>query len=134
MINWAIGFDMYTLMCIKLMTNKNLLYKKIKLNLKIKKKRYYLYTQYSIHSMIQFLSIYCILDPRDHRTFLSSVTSQYTNVTLMIIAITTQCNKVPVGVSASLCENQISLLPAFPSRTVTCLPPSPLYGWSPNWQ
>ena len=24
---WAIGIDMYTLMCIKLMTNKNLLYK-----------------------------------------------------------------------------------------------------------
>ena len=27
-MNWAIGNDMYTLMCIKLMTNKNLLYKK----------------------------------------------------------------------------------------------------------
>ena len=27
-INWAIGVDMYTLICIKLMTNKNLLYKK----------------------------------------------------------------------------------------------------------
>ena len=26
-INWEIGIDMYTLMCIKLMTNKNLLYK-----------------------------------------------------------------------------------------------------------
>ena len=26
--NWAIGTDMYTPMCIKLMTNKNLLYKK----------------------------------------------------------------------------------------------------------
>ena len=25
---WAIGFEMYTLMCIKLMTNKNLQYKK----------------------------------------------------------------------------------------------------------
>ena len=25
-MNWAIGIDMYTLMCIKLMTNKNLLY------------------------------------------------------------------------------------------------------------
>ena len=33
-MNWAIGIDMYTLMCIKLMTNKNLLYKKIKLNWK----------------------------------------------------------------------------------------------------
>ena len=29
-MNWAIGVDMYTLMCIKLMTNKKLLYKKIK--------------------------------------------------------------------------------------------------------
>ena len=28
-MNWAIGSDMYTLMCIKWMTNKNLLYKKI---------------------------------------------------------------------------------------------------------
>ena len=28
-LNWAIGIDMYTVMCIKLMTNKNLLYKKI---------------------------------------------------------------------------------------------------------
>ena len=28
-MNWETGIDMYTLMCIKLMTNKNLLYKKI---------------------------------------------------------------------------------------------------------
>ena len=28
-MNWAIGIDMYTLMCIKVMTNKNVLYKKI---------------------------------------------------------------------------------------------------------
>ena len=27
-MNWAIGIDMYTLMCIKYITNKNLLYKK----------------------------------------------------------------------------------------------------------
>ena len=27
-LNWAIGIDMYTLMCIKLMTNKNLQCKK----------------------------------------------------------------------------------------------------------
>ena len=27
-MNWVIGIDMYTLMCIKWMTNKNLLYKK----------------------------------------------------------------------------------------------------------
>ena len=29
-LNWAVGIDMYTLMCTKWMTNKNLLYKKIK--------------------------------------------------------------------------------------------------------
>ena len=29
-LNWVIGIDMYTLMCIKLITNKNLQYKKIK--------------------------------------------------------------------------------------------------------
>ena len=28
-MNWAIATDMYTLMCIKLMTNKKLLYKKV---------------------------------------------------------------------------------------------------------
>ena len=37
-LNWAIGVDMYTLMCIKLMTNKNLLYKKINEIQKLKKK------------------------------------------------------------------------------------------------
>ena len=36
-MNWAIGIDMYTPMCIKWMADKNLLYEKIKLNLKIKK-------------------------------------------------------------------------------------------------
>ena len=36
-MNWGIGIGMYTLMCIKLMTNKNLLYKKIN---KIKFKKY----------------------------------------------------------------------------------------------
>ena len=37
-MNWAIGIAMYTWMCIKLMTNKNLLYKKNKKN-KIQKKK-----------------------------------------------------------------------------------------------
>ena len=38
-LNWAIGIDMYTLMCIKSMTNKDLLYKKInKIKLKNQKK------------------------------------------------------------------------------------------------
>ena len=38
-MNWSIGIDMYTLMCRKLMTNKNLLYKKIKFKNKTKKKK-----------------------------------------------------------------------------------------------
>ena len=37
-MNWEIGIDMYTPMCMKWMTNKNLLYKKINKNLKKKKK------------------------------------------------------------------------------------------------
>ena len=36
-MNWEIGIDMYTLMCIKWMTNKNLLYKIIN-KIKFKKK------------------------------------------------------------------------------------------------
>ena len=28
-MNWEIGIDMYTLICVKWMTNKNVLYKKI---------------------------------------------------------------------------------------------------------
>ena len=45
-MNWEIGIGMYTLICIKLMTNKNLLYKKIKWN-KIQKlkKNPYIYSQ-----------------------------------------------------------------------------------------
>ena len=39
MMNWAIGIDMNTLMCIKLMTNKNLLYKKNKIKFKNKNKK-----------------------------------------------------------------------------------------------
>ena len=37
-MNWMIGIDTYTLMCIKLMTNKNLLYKKNIIKFKSKKK------------------------------------------------------------------------------------------------
>ena len=37
-MNWVIGIDVYTLMCIKRMTNKNLLYKKIN-TIKFKKKK-----------------------------------------------------------------------------------------------
>ena len=33
-MNWEIGIDMYTLICIKQVTNKNLLYKEIKLEKK----------------------------------------------------------------------------------------------------
>ena len=38
-MNWEIGIEMYTLICIKWITNKNLLYKKINKILKFKKKR-----------------------------------------------------------------------------------------------
>ena len=39
-MNWEIGIDMYTLICIKWITNKNLLYKKInKIKFKNSKKR-----------------------------------------------------------------------------------------------
>ena len=38
-MNGAIGIDMYTLMCIKWITNKNLLYKKISKIQKFKKKK-----------------------------------------------------------------------------------------------
>ena len=37
--NWEIGIDMYTLMCIKWMTNKNLQYKKTNKQNKTKKKK-----------------------------------------------------------------------------------------------
>ena len=40
-MNWAIEIDIYTLMCIKLMTNKNLLYRKInKIKFKNSKKKF----------------------------------------------------------------------------------------------
>ena len=38
-MNWKIGIDIYTLICIKWITNKNLLYKKINKILKFKKKK-----------------------------------------------------------------------------------------------
>ena len=39
-MNWEIGIDIYTLIGIKWITNKNLLYKKInKIKLKVKKKK-----------------------------------------------------------------------------------------------
>ena len=41
-MNWATGIDMYTLMCIKWMTNKNLLYKNI-----------YIYVYYASHPMME---------------------------------------------------------------------------------
>ena len=36
-MNWEIGIDVYTLICIKEITNKNLLYKKIEIQKKKKK-------------------------------------------------------------------------------------------------
>ena len=35
-MNWEIGIDIYTLICIKWITNKNLLYKKINLKKMLK--------------------------------------------------------------------------------------------------
>ena len=37
-MNWEIGIDMYTLICVKQITNKNLLYKKVN-KIKFKKKK-----------------------------------------------------------------------------------------------
>ena len=48
-MNWAIGIDMYTLMCMRLMTNENLLYKKIN---KIQKKPLNLMITYIISFLI----------------------------------------------------------------------------------
>ena len=42
-LNWAIGIDMYTLMCIKLMTNKNQQYKQTKKTTNTKLSLGYLY-------------------------------------------------------------------------------------------
>ena len=42
-LNWAIGIDMYTLMCIKLMTNKNLQYKQTNRTTNTKRSLGYLY-------------------------------------------------------------------------------------------
>ena len=39
-MNWEIEIDIYTLICIKWITNKNLLYKKINKILKLKKPQY----------------------------------------------------------------------------------------------
>ena len=44
-MNWEIGIDMYTLMCIKWITNKNLLYKKINKTKFKKKEKIYIYTE-----------------------------------------------------------------------------------------
>ena len=45
-MNWAIGIDMYTLMCIKWMTNKNLLHEKIN-KIKFKKNIAKIWTVFS---------------------------------------------------------------------------------------
>ena len=60
-MNWAIGIDMYTLMCIKLMTNKNLLYKRNKvikcILLERSKNRPYLLSK--LYNNLMIFSIYC---------------------------------------------------------------------------
>ena len=50
-MNWVIGIDMYTLMCIKSMTNKNLLYKKIN-KIKFKERKRFLFIMYANGSEI----------------------------------------------------------------------------------
>ena len=55
-MNWEIGTDMYTLICIKWITNKNLLYKKIN-KIKFKKKKAF--------SFIQLISPEHILYPKN---------------------------------------------------------------------
>ena len=51
-MNWAIGIAMYTLMCIKLMTSKNLLYKKQnKKNIKFPKKPKKTKKNYAYHKV-----------------------------------------------------------------------------------
>ena len=49
-MNWEIGIDMYTLICIKRMTNKNLLYKKL---IKLKKKK----------RIVRFRDVSCKMKP-----------------------------------------------------------------------
>ena len=45
-MNWEFGTDIYTLICIKWITNKNLLYKKIN-KIKFKKKKIQLFSRCS---------------------------------------------------------------------------------------
>ena len=56
-MNWEIGIDVYTLMCIKWITNKNLLYKKINKikfkNSKIKVMTYIATKEYLVINMIK---------------------------------------------------------------------------------
>ena len=53
-MNWEIGIDIYTLICIKWMTNKNLLYKKIN---KIQKKIHGVFSDKLEHVMGYFIQI-----------------------------------------------------------------------------
>ena len=56
-MNWEIGIDVYTLICIKWITNKNLLYKKINKikfkNSKIKVMTYIATKEYLVINMIK---------------------------------------------------------------------------------
>ena len=58
-MNWEIGIDMYTLICIKWITNKNLLYKRInKINSKDKKiKNKNKYSQGKPHNLSQHSNV-----------------------------------------------------------------------------
>ena len=56
-MNWEIGIDMYTLICVKWITNKNQLYKKItKIEFKKKKRngRIYIFLLFFIFTMLMY--------------------------------------------------------------------------------
>ena len=60
-MNWEIGIDMYTLICIKWITNKNLLYKKInKIKFKNSKKKKKQLLLYHIFQKLH-KATYCLL-------------------------------------------------------------------------
>ena len=73
-MNWAIGTDMYTLMCIKWMTNKNLQYKKI--NKILKKKKIFI-----------FSSKYSTIMKHIAKRIYQSYIHKCTNITLMVCII-----------------------------------------------
>ena len=58
-MNWDIGIDMYTLLCIKQMTNENLLYNTVNSMLCGDKEGIYLYVQLILFTVQQKLTQHC---------------------------------------------------------------------------